>query len=226
MNEPDLPFDASSPSQLEQRLHSLKPRQSILDIEAIARIADAKSANQIGIAIVPHSESWYSTKVLACTVAASWVFGVAVGASVVFFTLSNDQPLDRKSKVAESGFVEQEREATASTPTTPSPIESKIADGSVPAQLEFARWDLDLGTEPLQVGMSLRSRNRLVRTGTLSSSSVLSRNSERISNNANDLRDAAALVIDAPIRNPLPPTPATQSELLKSLLQDANRNIY
>ena len=63
MNESNTPYDASSPSQLEQRLNSLKPRQPILDMEAIARLADAKSAEHALALIVPQSKSWYSTKV-------------------------------------------------------------------------------------------------------------------------------------------------------------------
>ncbi len=220
MNEPNLPYDASSPSRLEQRLHSLKPRQPILDIEAIARIADAKSANEVGIAIVPQSKSWYSTRVLAGTVAASWVCGVAVGASVVFFSLSKDLPTADNSRVAGKD-TEQHRETTAFEPATPSQVESKIAEKIMPAQSDFVGWDVGLGAEPLQVGMSLRSRNRLVRTGALLRTNAMVRNSER---SPSDLQNAIGSFED--VSTQMPTNPITQAELLKSLLQDANKDIH
>ena len=222
MNEPNLPHDASSQSRLEQRLHSMKPRQPLLDIDAIAKIADAKAqANQIRIALAQQSNSWYSTKVLAGTIAASWAFGVAVGASAVFYALSTDQPTDVNSRVAVTDAVGPAHEVAASTPTTPSTVESNSAEGSVPGQLDLVRWDLGLGTEPLQVGMSLRSRNRLVRTGALASTNAVARNSERSSI---DLQKAIGPILDASTQ--LPSAPITQSELLKSLLNDANRDIH
>lgn len=221
MNEPNQPYDASSPSQLEQRLQKLKPRQPILDIEAIAKKADAKPVDQAVTAIVSQSKSWYSTKVLAGTVAASWVCGVAVGASVVFFSLSKAPPTADDSKIAGKETVEQHRETTALTPSPTSQVESMFAEKSMQAPSDFSGWDFGLGTEPLQVGMSLRSRNRLVRTGAMASTNAMTRNSER---GSNDLQNAIGSYED--VSTPMPTNPITQAELLKSLLQDANKDIH
>ncbi len=211
MNEPNL----------EQRLQGLKPRQPLLDIDAIAKIADAKSTDQVRLAIAPRSKSWYSTKVFAGTIAASWVCGVAVGASVVFFALATQHPTDVNSRVAGADAPGSDREAAAPTPTTPSPVESNFAEGSMSTQSDLVRWDLGLGTEPLQVGMSLRSRNRLVRTGALASTNAMVRDSER---GSSDLQNALGSFEDTSTQ--LPTAPITQSELLKSLLQDTNNDIH
>jgi hypothetical protein len=221
MNEPEQPYDASSPSRLEKRLHSLKPRPPLLDIEAIAKVADAKLADQVGIAIVPQSKSWYSKKTFAGTIAASWVCGVAVGASVVFFALSSGHTTEAKLRVAGSDLIEQSHEATTSKPTSSTLMESNMAERSMLAQSDLVGWDLVLGTEPLQVGMSLRSRYRLVRTGARASTNAMVRHLER---GSSDLQNTIGPIEDASTQ--LPTVPITQSELLKSLLQDTNKDIH
>lgn len=221
MNEPDLPYDGSSQSRLEQRLNSMRPRQPLLDIDAIVKIADAKSTDQVRLTNAPQRKSWHSTKFLAGTIAASWVCGVAVGASTVFFALSKDQPTDVHSKVAGTDAVGPAYEAATPTTTISSPVESNIAEDSMSAQADLVRWDLGLGTEPLQVGMSLRSRNRLVRTGALASTNAMARTMMR---GSSDLQNAIGSFEDTSTQ--LPTAPITQSELLKSLLQDANKDIH
>ena len=211
MNEPNL----------EQRLQGLKPRQPLLDIDSIAKIADAKSTDQVRLAIAPQSKSWYSTKVLVGTIAASWVCGVAIGASVVFYALSTQPPMDVNSRVAGTDAPGVDREAAAPMSTTPSPVESNFAEGSMSTQSDLVRWDLGLGTEPLQVGMSLRSRNRFVRTGALASTNAMARTLTR---DSSDLQNAIGPILDDSTQ--LPTAPITQSELLKSLLQDTNNDIH
>jgi hypothetical protein len=225
MNEQNIPSDLGQNAGLEQRLSKLKPRRPFIDIDSIATMADSSdSATQVVVAEAPPDKGWYSPSVLAGTVAASWICGVAVGALVVFFSLSNSSSLDRNVDVVGVG-IKEVQDATVSMSTAPTRSEVAMAEAGVQSRSEDSRWDLDLGTMPLQVGMSLRSRNRLVRTGSLSSTRAFVRNPEIRSDNQDILQNDRAPNLDAVILNSLPSTAATQSELLKALL-DTNRNIH
>jgi len=228
MNEPNLPFDSNRETGLEQRLNNLKPRQPFVDINAIAKIADAKvTLNQVVVATSPQSKGWFSPTALAGSVAASWICGVAVGAAFVFLSLPRNKSSDRELNVAEKSPIEKVHETTVPMHEKPTPSRATMAEAAVAAaKSEFDTWELDLGTEPLQVGMSLRPRNRLVRTGRLSTASAQVRSSKRGSSDADESQKVVEGILEAVSRNPLPFTPVTQSELLKTLMHDANQNIY
>ncbi len=201
--------------EAEIRLKQYRPRPSQVDIEAIARLANSGEALTRFPAVSQERVGKYSTPQFVGTLAASWVCGVVVGAACIYFSMASQRrsTQDLESIASFNKSNNGESESTA------------VAVGGDPIAMTDD-LQFDLSTEPLQVGMSLRSRSRLVRaSNSITSSQWPIRSTGR---NPNLDRSAASetSMIGLFDFNFSPPSPMTKAELMKALLQDSTRSVH
>ncbi len=212
-------------SKSEQLLKQLRPRNPNLDIEAIVCLANSQAA-KMPISITPNDRRGkYSTRQLVGTVAASWICGMVVGAACIFLSMSSQRLATQDSDLIASNNVKREVETSPNVTSSQSTDNtSSVNKGDLRAINNY--WQFDLNSEPLQVGMSLRSRGKLVRANDPSSSRLPV---PPIDFNSNLDRSAASesnSIVEWLDVHFTPPLPTTNAELMKELLQDAVRSIH
>ena len=235
MNEPYDPLDklyfdtlsdTDVPSEMEERLAQCRPRLPRLDIEAIIRLANHdESSNPITTAGKDRSGK-YSTSQLFGTIAASWVCGVAVGAYGIIYSMSNREPTanDNESAAsihrAEVNEIETEKIAEHPTLNADSTINEFLGNATQDD------WLVDWNSAPLQVGMSLRSRSRLVRATDSSSYRLSAQMSAGITSQNRTTDNESSSSSDSLDLKFVPTSPMTKAELLKELVKDSGFRIH
>ena len=235
MNEPYDPLnelhfdklsDANVPSEMEERLVRCRPRLPRLDIEAVIKLANPEETSSPATTAGKDRSGRYSTSQLVGTIAASWVCGVAVGAYGIIYSMSNREPTANDNESAASihraEVKEIETEKIVNHPTL-------NADSTISEFLGNATqddWLADWNSAPLQVGMSLRSRSRLVRATDSSSYRLSAQMSAGITSQNGTTDNESSSSSDSLDLKFVPTSPMTKAELLKELLKDSRFIIH
>ena len=206
MNEP---HDPSEFSELEQRLMRCRPRSPELDIESIIKLAEDNSATApIEVVGLDRSRKFLTPQYVG-SIAASWVFGAIVGATLITWLSSGGELANQNRDTIVSSELSQPKVVSSNqTEMNPNTEVNDRAEVFLP---------IDLDVETLQAGMSLRSRVQLVGIKDRSIDSLASRAAmKRVRTNPliDDVSDSSVESIDSSFT---PSKPMTNAELLKEM---------
>lgn len=229
MNQQFDPLDdLARLAELEQQLKQNRPRPPRMDFSAIERIADHMEASKCNEIAIVHGRSQvdsrplvsnYSSKQFAGAIAASWVIGVAVGASFVFYLTAPHQHAifnQEASTTINSSAISPATEGIPPQDQSSLLTNKSASDAEVSAgRLVTDALEFDLNSGHLRVGNSLRSHGRLVRT------------MESVSVSLPIRRDDETVGIDASLASKFSPTqPVTRAELMRELRNAKNSTIH
>ena len=211
-------------SESEHLLKQLRPRNPNLDIETIACMVDWNTS-KVPFSINPNERPLkYSNRQLVGTVAASWICGVLVGAASLFVFMPSHRLATQNSDLIASSDAKREVEPSPNATSKSSDNASSVIEADQIATNDY--WQFDLNSEPLQVGMSLRSRVKLVRAGDLPKSRLSLLPIDRNSNQDRSAASESSSIFEQMDINFTPPLPTTNTELMREMLRDAVRSIH